>query len=387
LVAAVLVVAISAALLTATPRSEATPDLGDVRAKQDDVRAQLDQQNAAIDSILAEAGRLKQQQDKVAADLAREEAKLAHARSELANAEHTLKVTKRRLKSARASLSRLLVSIYQSGAIDETTVLLDSDGLDDFVTRSRYLNMINEHQAGVAQRVHDLQITQAAQVEASKNAVGRIEDAKGAIEARRDSLAASRADLDARKADLRAARAAQQEELSKLVGKEKDLVEALSTPAPDGSSSNPSDSGDAPAAPVAAPSGSQATLNSDGTANAPADAPQAVKDVIAAANQITNTPYVYGGGHGSFESSGYDCSGSVSFALHGGGFLDAPLDSTGFESWGDAGPGNWITVYANAGHAYMEVAGLRYDTSGAPPRWQTDPPYPAGFVVRHPPGY
>ena len=73
---------------------------------------------------------------------------------------------------------------------------------------------------------------------------------------------------------------------------------------------------------------------------------------------------MYGGGHGSFESSGYDCSGSVSFALHGGGLLSAPLDSTGFMTWGDPGPGQWITVYSNPGHAYMEIAGLRFDTSG-----------------------
>jgi hypothetical protein len=138
---------------------------------------------------------------------------------------------------------------------------------------------------------------------------------------------------------------------------------------------------------VAPPSGSQATLNSDGTATAPADAPQAVKDAIAAANAITNTPYVYGGGHGSFESSGYDCSGSVSFALHGGGFLSSPLDSTGFMTWGEPGPGSWITVYANPGHAYAVIAGLRFDTSGAPPRWQTEPRDPAGYVAVHPAGY
>ena len=102
---------------------------------------------------------------------------------------------------------------------------------------------------------------------------------------------------------------------------------------------------------------------------------------------ITNTPYVYGGGHGSFESSGYDCSGSVSFALHGGGLLSAPLDSTGFMTWGDPGPGQWITVYSNPGHAYMEIAGIRFDTSGAPPRWQTTLRDSTGFVATHPPGY
>ena len=96
---------------------------------------------------------------------------------------------------------------------------------------------------------------------------------------------------------------------------------------------------------------------------------------------------MYGGGHGSFESSGYDCSGSVSYALHGGGLLSAPLDSTGFMTWGDSGPGQWITVYSNPGHAYAVIAGLRFDTSGAPPRWQTGARDSAGYVATHPPGY
>ena len=122
--------------------------------------------------------------------------------------------------------------------------------------------------------------------------------------------------------------------------------------------------------------------------SAPASAPQAVKDAISAANSIAFTPYIWGGGHGSFESEGYDCSGAVSFALHGGGFLESPLDSTGLETWGEAGPGKWITVYANAEHAWMIIAGLAFDTVGGPgPRWHSSPvDSPEGFIVRHPPG-
>ena len=112
---------------------------------------------------------------------------------------------------------------------------------------------------------------------------------------------------------------------------------------------------------------------------------------IAAANQIATTPYIWGGGHGSFDSPGYDCSGAVSFALHGGGFLDSPLDSTGLEFWGEPGAGSWITVYANSGHAYAVIAGLRWDTSGdsvgTGPRWHTDMASTAGFIARHPSGY
>jgi cell wall-associated NlpC family hydrolase len=135
----------------------------------------------------------------------------------------------------------------------------------------------------------------------------------------------------------------------------------------------------------------KATIAPDGhTAIAPDSAPQEVKDAIAAANKITRKPYKWGGGHGKWEDSGYDCSGSVSYALHGGDLLSAPRDSTGLESWGSAGKGSWITVYANSGHAYAVIAGLRFDTSGdssgTGPRWHKDQRSPSGYVARHPSG-
>jgi peptidoglycan hydrolase-like protein with peptidoglycan-binding domain len=136
-----------------------------------------------------------------------------------------------------------------------------------------------------------------------------------------------------------------------------------------------------------------ATLNSDGLAVAPSDAPEVIKKVIAAANAIAFKPYIYGGGHGSFQSAGYDCSGSVSYALHGGGLLTSPMDSTGFESYGAAGAGRWITIWTNAGHAYMQVAGLWFDTaaqssSNGNDRWSAARISPAdGFMERHPVGW
>jgi hypothetical protein len=111
--------------------------------------------------------------------------------------------------------------------------------------------------------------------------------------------------------------------------------------------------------------------------------------VIAAANAIAGLPYVYGGGHGSFHADGYDCSGSVSYALAAAGLVSSPMVSSDFETWGDPGPGRWITVYANAGHVWMDVAGWRFDTvaqAGSGTRWAQRGGEFAGFVVRHPPG-
>lgn len=129
----------------------------------------------------------------------------------------------------------------------------------------------------------------------------------------------------------------------------------------------------------------------DGLAAAPEGAPAVIQDIIWAGNELIGLPYIYGGGHGSFTSPGYDCSGTVSFALHGADLLASPEDSSEFEALGSGGLGRWVTIFANGGHAYMTVAGLRLDTSPAEdpanlegPRWRPLRQTNAGFVVRHP---
>ncbi|MGD1057530.1 MAG: hypothetical protein ABR992_08965 [Solirubrobacteraceae bacterium] len=131
----------------------------------------------------------------------------------------------------------------------------------------------------------------------------------------------------------------------------------------------------------------------DGLAAAPEGAPAVIQEIIWAGNEVIGLPYIYGGGHGSFISPGYDCSGTVSFALHGADLLASPEDSSEMEGLGAKGDGRWVTIFANAGHAYMTVAGLRLDTSPAEdpanlegPRWRPLRQTNAGFVVRHPVG-
>ena len=135
--------------------------------------------------------------------------------------------------------------------------------------------------------------------------------------------------------------------------------------------------------------GPRARVLADGTAVAPDDAPEPVKRVIQAGNAIAKFPYKWGGGHGAWRDDGYDCSGSVSFALAAAGLVRAPMTSGGFMEWGAAGPGEWITIYANPGHMFMVVAGLRFDTSGrgrAGTRWQESARGTGGLAVRHQPG-
>ena len=167
---------------------------------------------------------------------------------------------------------------------------------------------------------------------------------------------------------------------------------ALLAVTPAGASANCGGGGLSPAETDICTPTAKARLLPNGMVIPPASAPARVKAVIAAANKIRSKPYVYGGGHARWWDKGYDCSGSVSYALRGGRFLASPLPSGPLASWGLPGEGRWITIYANGGHTYAVIAGLRWDTSGnldgtTGPSWHEDLRSPAGFVARHPAGY
>jgi cell wall-associated NlpC family hydrolase len=139
-------------------------------------------------------------------------------------------------------------------------------------------------------------------------------------------------------------------------------------------------------------SANRATLTSNGLAVAPLDAPPVVQEIINAGNEIAHLPYRFGGGHGTFEDTAYDCSGSLSFVFAAAGLLDTTVTSGQLMTWGKPGPGKWITVFAAPGHTFMYVAGLRFDTvalAQTGSRWSNtsaDEPDLSSFVVRHPPG-
>jgi cell wall-associated NlpC family hydrolase len=142
---------------------------------------------------------------------------------------------------------------------------------------------------------------------------------------------------------------------------------------------------------ILAPVAGGFSVGGNGTIPIPQNVPEAVQRTIAGGNAIADFPYIWGGGHGSFVANGYDCSGSVSYALAAGGLLSAPLVSGELANWGDPGPGRWITIYANEGHTFMDVDGIWFDTAGRSgpyaSRWLVSTPPLAGYAVRHPPGY
>ena len=339
---------------------------------------------------------LREAASRLRAAVAAEEARIADTREGLADAERRLAVlnaravkrrqqlddTQDKLVLARVRLTRLerkqaraekllaenLRSSYMSGAPSFTTVVLHADGFNDLITRFEYLRRIARRNASVLGDLRDARIKVKGMTVELKQL-----RAKYTVLARDAAADRDRADvirtalLNREQAQLRrrngtAARLAAVR--GRIAAIERRQAAAARRAQMAVSASN------------AAP-----RLSGGGGGDV-------VARVVAAASQIASTPYVYGGGHGG-NSGGYDCSGSISYALAAAGLLSGALDSTGFMSYGDAGPGRRITIYANPGHAFMVVDGRRYDTSalsGGGTRWSSSMRSTAGFVARHPPG-
>jgi len=362
--------------------------LSHVRESQSALADTIAEQNRAIDSMIGEVSDLRQQQQAVESELSAKQEELDKATAELEKDRRHLARVRARLRRALQVLRARLVAIYESGSPDMVNVVLDSANWSEVSTRADYLNQIQQYDDSVATRVKGLRDQAQAAVKRMTAERLRIKDARDAIAVKEREVAAARQEAEERFAELKSAQAERREAMETLESRE----EALSSNLASISEQIATTTG-APAPVTGTPApltpGESASYISESQASVPSEAPPAIAAAIEAANSIATTPYIWGGGHGSFESSGYDCSGAVSFALHGGGFLESPLDSTGLETWGEPGPGKWITVYANAEHAWMIIAGLAFDTVGGPgPRWHSSPvDSPEGFVARHPPGY
>jgi septal ring factor EnvC (AmiA/AmiB activator) len=357
-----------------------------VRSQSSDLTATIAEQNRAIDAKLGEVSALRRQQQAVEAELAEKEAELKRATAALEAEEAHLERVREKLRQAMSVLSDRLVAIYEAGSPDMLNAILESEDWDQMAAQTEYLRQIQDYDDAVVERVKTLRDEVRTAVERLDARRAKIEEVRDTVAAKEREVARASEEAAARFAELKAEQAQRQAALNELGSREARLSSNLSAI----SEQLASEGGDATTGQLPAPlnPGQEARLITESEASAPASAPQAVKDVVSAANAIGTTPYIWGGGHGSFESSGYDCSGAVSYALHGGGLLESPLDSTGLETWGEPGPGRWITVYANSGHAWMVVAGISFDTSGgAGPRWH-DPwaSSPEGFIARHPAG-
>jgi peptidoglycan hydrolase CwlO-like protein len=301
------------------------------------------------------------------------QAQLGAAQHRLIAARDRLTRLENRLHKATTLLAANLVASYKDDNPDMITLIFNADGFADMLERLDFMERIRERDVEVLGDTKAARVQVLGQAERLAGLVTRTRGLTASVLRLRDEAAAVQGALLARQAEQLRRRANTAARLSQVRGQISSLQHRIAR------LSNPVTTGISGGIPI----------DVGGMAQAPAGAPAAVKQVIAAGNAIAGLPYAYGGGHGSFRADAYDCSGSVSYALAAAGLVSSPLNSTGFESWGEAGAGRWITVYANSGHAFMVVAGWRFDTSAlgqASTRWTRSMRSTGGFVARHPPG-
>jgi septal ring factor EnvC (AmiA/AmiB activator) len=360
------------------------PSSGDLQSQIDASRASASSLRSAIAAETARiqqtAGGLQDAERRltaVQAELSAREAQLRRVQNALVAARDHLVRLENRLRLSSRALAANLVAEYEGSQPDLVSVILESHGFRDLLERVSFLRRIGHQDAQIVGGTRTARTAVFHQTKSLQALEQRDRTLTDQVLAQRNQVAALRAALLNRQIAQLEARSADSVKLHQLNSRLQSLEGKAAAEARR-----------AAAAGNAAVAGGIA-VNTGGMVKPPAGAPAAVGEVIAAGNAIATLPYIWGGGHGSFQASGYDCSGSVSYALAAAGLLSSPLDSTGFESWGDAGPGRWITVYANAGHAFMVVAGWRFDTvalASGGTRWSQSTTSSAGFVVRHPPG-
>jgi cell wall-associated NlpC family hydrolase len=375
--------AIALAAITSTFLALTASSSGDVQSQ---ITAGQSAATALRAQIATDTARIRH----TSGGLAAAEAQLAGLQSELTAREQQLLTVQNSLLAARSRLVDLenrlheatsalaanLVARYEGQQPDLITVVLEARGFADLLERISFLDRIGRQDAQTISNTRAARI--AVHRQATRLALLEVRDRSLAedVLARRNQVAALQAALLSEQLHELSARSADASKLSALNSHLHALEAQAAAQAVQGAAT-----GNANVGGIA--------INTGGMVQPPAGAPAAVAEVIAAGNAIATLPYIYGGGHASFHANGYDCSGSVSYALAAAGLVTSPMVSGDFESWGDPGPGRWITIYANAGHVWMEVAGWRFDTvalaeSGT--RWARGGGEFADMVVRHPPG-
>ncbi|HEY5396036.1 MAG TPA: hypothetical protein VIL16_11630 [Trebonia sp.] len=288
-----------------------------------------------------------------------------------------------RLQAATTALSANLVSGYEGAQPSVMDVILSSHGFSELLNQLGFMQRVAHQDATVIgfTRVARAQVSAEATRLASletrdRGLANQILDQRNQAAALQAALLHQQVVQEAKRAGVNAQLAGVNSHLGRLQAQlnaqEKRAAEQATQAAVTGNANV-----------------GGLAVDTGGMVQPPAGAPAAVRQIIAAGNAIATLPYIYGGGHASFHADGYDCSGSVSYALAAAGLVSSPMVSGDFENWGDAGPGRWVTIYANAGHVWMTVAGWRFDTvalaeSGT--RWAQGGGEFSGFIVRHPPG-
>ena len=299
-------------------------------------------------------------------DNARQQAQLRAIEHDLARTRERLTLLIGRQRAATDALRANLVATYRTGRPDIVSVLVNVDGFTQLLEQMDFFKRVARRNAQVldaARRARTAVTEQATSLAALQ---AREQRAARSLAAKTEHAQVLQAALLRAQHGRLAGRAAKSAALRDVQNQLAKLRRRLAASARPGISLKPG-----------------------GAAQAPPGAPNAVALVVAAGNAIAGLPYLYGGGHAGFRDTAYDCSGSISYALAAAGLVSSPMASGGFMSWGESGPGKWITIYTNPGHMFMVIGEWRFDTTAlrsGGTRWTRDMRGTTGFAARHPPG-
>jgi peptidoglycan hydrolase CwlO-like protein len=353
-------------LLATAADADLSSKINATQNRADALRAAVAAESAKIRSSSAGLATAQRRLRAIQADANAQQAKLDRIEGALTKARDRLTRLVARQHQATDALRANLLAAYRNPRPDIVSVVIEAKGFADLLEKADFLKRIGKQQARIMDGARTSRVAVTKQATALAEMQARALRIAEALAARRDRAQTLETALLREKQRRMAGRAAKASELNDIAKQLTKLRKRLARSARNGIRTAPG-----------------------GLAQAPPGAPAAVGLVIAAGNAIAGLPYLYGGGHSGFRDTAYDCSGSVSYALAAAGLVNSPMSSGPFMSWGLPGPGKWITVYANNGHAYMTVAGWRFDTtalSSGGTRWTREMRSNAGFVARHPPG-
>jgi cell wall-associated NlpC family hydrolase len=349
---------------------------GELRSEIADDSAQIAKTDGGLQSAQTHL-------DAIQADLDRRVDRLKSVQNQLLDARDHLVDVENHLKLATKALAANLVAGYESQPPSLVSVVVSAHGFNQLLNQFSFAAKVAKQNANVVHATRIARREVAAEAQRLQTLEQRDRTLAKQVLRERNQAAALRSALKQQQIKEIAARAKVNGRYATVQAQVNKLQKKL----------NAQEAAAARAANEAAATGNASvngiTLDTNGMVQPPADAPLAVKRMIAAGNAIATLPYIYGGGHASFQADGYDCSGSVSYVLAAAGLVTSPMVSGQFDDWGDPGPGKWVTIYSNADHVWMTIAGWRFDTvaqAETGTRWARGGGEFAGFDVEHPPG-
>ena len=362
--------------LTASSAGDLQSQISAGKAAASSLNSQIARDTAQIHVTTQGLAAADQQLTQLQNQLTAREDQLGDVQTALLKARDRLVDLENWLERATHALAANLVATYENGQPDLVSVILQAHGFNQLLDQVNFMHRVGTQDAQIV-----------ASTRAARQAVAREAALLGRLEQRDQRLANQVIGQRNQVAALQAALLHQQIQEIGARGNDTSKLHALNAHLSSLEAKAAAEAAKAAATGNAGVGG--IAVDTGGMVQAPPGAPAAVAQIIAAGNAIATLPYIYGGGHASFHADGYDCSGSVSYALAAAGLVTSPMVSGQFEDWGDPGPGRWVTIYANAGHVWMEVAGWRFDTVALAEdgtRWAQGGGEFSGFVVRHPPG-